>query len=218
MSCRHLTVIIGILLAASSCLAQGVFLEKGTSAPFIDFGFATEEEVYLFGLSVGFSAGGVFDFGVGGVYGGDNHSSVGGFSQFAAINFLRATNAESSRFSLSFTQSVTSLGRLGTKYGNSTTDVSLGGRAVLQVGRSKTAVAPFAGFARTGLASTTRDVNVYEFGIAIVNFSHRSVIVVTPTISTGGEITSFALSFTLNLLGGGGSSSGGKWKDGEDSD
>jgi hypothetical protein len=109
---------------------------------------------------------------------------------------------------------------LGNSYNGATTTISVGGRATLQFGRSATAVAPFMGFARARLARAHQQgTNVYEFGLSVVHFSRGSVFVVTPVVSTGGNVTSFSLSFTLNFLGtGGASSSGGKWKDGESFD
>ena len=214
---RLLTIIIVSLLAASSCLAQGIFLDKGESAPLIDFGFATGKDTYLFGLSVGYSAGGVFDFGGGGLYGGDGSTSVAGGSQFAAIHFLRFVDPQGSRFSLSLMQSLVSVSSLGNSYyGATTTTLSVGGRATLQFGRSSTAVAPFIGYARAGLAAEgQQDMDVYEYGLVIVSFARRSVFAFTPAVSTGGGTTSFSISLTLNMLGtGGASSSGGKWKDG----
>ena len=98
---RLLTIIISSVLAASSCLAQGIFLEKGTSAPFIDFGFATEKDSHLFGLSVGYSVGSIFDLGGSIFFEGNDRGSAAGVSQLASINFLRLVNSQGSRFSLS---------------------------------------------------------------------------------------------------------------------
>jgi hypothetical protein len=209
MSFRQLTVIIGLVLPTSSCLAQGIFLGKGENAQFVDFGFSTVEESYLIGLSGGFSAAGIFDFGLGGLYGGAHDDNVVGVSQFASIHLLRLDFLERSRFSLSFMQSLVSVDALGNSYYGGTTTLSIGGRATLQAGGSNTAVAPFLGYARAGVASESDEIDVCEIGLSIVTYSRRSVFVVTPVIGVASENTSFSLSFTLNFVGSG----GGKWKD-----
>jgi hypothetical protein len=212
---RVLLVVLSIVVAASTCFAQGEILDKGQSAVFVQGGIFKAEDMTAGGGSVGYSFHGLIDLGVSMMstsysYGGWYHSysvSTWSHSLFANEHIALTSAASSTTFLLSLHQAFSWLSKDAVKLpgGESFETINLGAFGTLKAvsgpaSRVLLSVGYVQGISIEGYSSS----GMLEISSTVASFtSGQHWIGITPSVDITEDQTTVGLTLSLLTLPGG---------------